>query len=168
MRYLLSCCSRAPHPPWWLRPLQEFEDDFSLQVTEDMKIDEVLASIAKKFGTLPAQQRLWHVTFLVLLFRAILLCNLLLTALLLLLLLLLLLGLVGKPCVIRDRFRGALRGGNRGGFAGWPPLSTLVRLEGFEEDWELAVFQGRAVGEGMTLGDAGITKDNTAPLITVR
>ena len=43
----------------------------------------------------------------------------------------------------------------------WQPASDLLRLEGFEEPWELAVFKGKECLGSSTLADCGITGDET-------
>merc|ERR1712224_612944 len=48
----------------------------------------------------------------------------------------------------------------------WQPASDLLRLEGFEEPWELAVFKGKECLGSSTLADCGITGDET--ITTVR
>lgn len=49
---------------------------------------------------------------------------------------------------------------------GWNPVDTLVRLEGFKEPWEFAVYKGRSVKLAASLKDNGITSDAT--ITTVR
>ena len=49
---------------------------------------------------------------------------------------------------------------------GWQPKDSLVRLEGFKDDWEFAVHQGRAVKLSASLRENGITSDAT--ITTVR
>lgn len=39
---------------------------------------------------------------------------------------------------------------------GWPPVGGLLRLEGFEEPWELLAFKGVELGDTATLQDAGL------------
>ena len=49
---------------------------------------------------------------------------------------------------------------------GWQPLESLVRLEGFKDDWEFAVHCGRGVKLSATLKENGIDADAT--ITTVR
>lgn len=43
---------------------------------------------------------------------------------------------------------------------------VLLRLEGFKEPWDVAVYKGKAVSGDKTLEEAGVSAD--APLVTVR
>ncbi len=49
----------------------------------------------------------------------------------------------------------------------WPAKQDLLRLEGFEEPWELCVFNGKECMEDQTLADCGISRDNNT-VTTVR
>jgi len=49
---------------------------------------------------------------------------------------------------------------------GWEPVDQLLRLEGFEEPWELAMYKGVELPSENTLADSGVT-DN-AMIVTVR
>ena len=48
-----------------------------------------------------------------------------------------------------------------------PPKQELLRLEGFEEPWEMCVLNGKECMEDQTLADCGISKDNST-VTTVR
>merc|ERR1712216_527386 len=48
-----------------------------------------------------------------------------------------------------------------------PPKQELLRLEGFEEPWEMFVLNGKECMEDQTLADCGISKDNNT-VTTVR
>ena len=48
-----------------------------------------------------------------------------------------------------------------------PPKQELLRLEGFEEPWEMCVLNGKECMEDQTLADCGISKDNNT-VTTVR
>ena len=39
---------------------------------------------------------------------------------------------------------------------GWPPVGGLLRLEGFEEPWELLAFKGVELGDATPLAAAGV------------
>uniref|UniRef100_A0A6T5ZNR3 Ubiquitin-like domain-containing protein n=3 Tax=Eukaryota TaxID=2759 RepID=A0A6T5ZNR3_DIALT len=47
----------------------------------------------------------------------------------------------------------------------WEPVSQLLRLEGFEENWELMVFEGRECADDSTLEDCGIEDGNTVTTV---
>jgi len=49
---------------------------------------------------------------------------------------------------------------------GWPPVDELLRLEGFEEPWELAMHKGIELPSDSTLSECGITEDSL--IVTVR
>ena len=49
----------------------------------------------------------------------------------------------------------------------WPAKQDLLRLEGFEEPWEMCVLNGKECMEDQTLEDCGITKSNNT-VTTVR
>ena len=49
---------------------------------------------------------------------------------------------------------------------GWQSVESLVRLEGFKDDWEFAVHRGRHVKLSATLKENGI--DTDATITTVR
>ena len=49
---------------------------------------------------------------------------------------------------------------------GWEPVSQLLRLEGFEENFEMTVFEGRECMDDTTLEDCGI--EDGATVTTVR
>ena len=49
----------------------------------------------------------------------------------------------------------------------WPAKQDLLRLEGFEEPWEMCVLHGKECMEDQTLEDCGITKTNNT-VTTVR
>ena len=52
---------------------------------------------------------------------------------------------------------------------GWAQADDLLRLEGFNDPWERAIFKGRELKAESTLAEQGITAtDADAPLITVR
>eukprot|EP00241_Pyramimonas_parkeae_P009638 CAMPEP_0114228142 /NCGR_PEP_ID=MMETSP0058-20121206/2179_1 /TAXON_ID=36894 /ORGANISM="Pyramimonas parkeae, CCMP726" /LENGTH=107 /DNA_ID=CAMNT_0001339057 /DNA_START=1060 /DNA_END=1383 /DNA_ORIENTATION=+ len=42
---------------------------------------------------------------------------------------------------------------------GWPPVDELLRLEGFEEPWELIMHKGIELPADSTLADCGINSD---------
>ena len=44
---------------------------------------------------------------------------------------------------------------------GWAPVDTLMRLEGFEEPWELAIHKGVELKNDATLSENGIAPDAT-------
>lgn len=48
----------------------------------------------------------------------------------------------------------------------WEPVDQLLRLEGFTDPWERAVYKGRELDQETTLEACGVKGD--APLITVR
>mmetsp|Transcript_16573 Transcript_16573/g.22885 ORF Transcript_16573/g.22885 Transcript_16573/m.22885 type:complete len:133 (+) Transcript_16573:104-502(+) len=49
---------------------------------------------------------------------------------------------------------------------GWEPVDQLLRLEGFEEPWELAMYKGNEIPSDKTLSDCGIKDD--CLVVTVR
>lgn len=44
---------------------------------------------------------------------------------------------------------------------GWEPVDSLMRLDGFEEPWELAMYQGVELPSDATLEECGIVGDST-------
>jgi len=51
-------------------------------------------------------------------------------------------------------------------YFGWPPVDQLLRLEGFEEPWELAQVKGVELPSEDTLEKCGVTEDTM--VVTVR
>ncbi|KAK3282015.1 hypothetical protein CYMTET_10226 [Cymbomonas tetramitiformis] len=49
---------------------------------------------------------------------------------------------------------------------GWEPVDTLLRLEGFEEPWELAMYKGVELPSDSTLEDCNVPDEAT--VVTVR
>lgn len=49
---------------------------------------------------------------------------------------------------------------------GWQPVDQLLRLEGFEEPWELAIYLGSDMDDQSTLAECGIS--DGATVTTVR
>ena len=55
--------------------------------------------------------------------------------------------------------------------SGWAQADTLLRLEGFEDPWERAIYNGRELKSDATLAEQGIVaagKDSSAVIVTVR
>lgn len=50
---------------------------------------------------------------------------------------------------------------------GWAPPDSLLRLEGFEDPWERALFKGRELRTDEPLAAQGVTASD-APIVTVR
>ena len=48
---------------------------------------------------------------------------------------------------------------------GWEPVEGLLRLEGFQEPWEKAVFRGRELKPDQTLEGAGLTDGAVVTLV---
>ncbi len=51
---------------------------------------------------------------------------------------------------------------------GWAPVKELLRLEGFTDPWERAIYKGRELPLEASLADAGISSDGGDPVVTVR
>ena len=51
-------------------------------------------------------------------------------------------------------------------YFGWPPVDQLLRLEGFEEPWELAEVKGVELPSEDTLEKCGVKEDTM--IVTVR
>lgn len=49
----------------------------------------------------------------------------------------------------------------------WAPVESLLRLDGFEDAWERAIYKGRELSMESVLRDAGVTSGDDA-IITVR
>ena len=49
----------------------------------------------------------------------------------------------------------------------WAPVDSLLRLDGFEDAWERAIYKGRELSMDSVLRDAGVTSGDEA-IITVR
>jgi hypothetical protein len=55
--------------------------------------------------------------------------------------------------------------------SGWAQADTLLRLEGFEDPWERAIYNGRELKADATLAEQGVVaagKDPDAVVVTVR
>jgi len=48
---------------------------------------------------------------------------------------------------------------------GWQPVDSLVRLEGFRDPWEFAVYMGRNVNPAVSLKANGIATDATIAVV---
>lgn len=49
----------------------------------------------------------------------------------------------------------------------WAPVDSLLRLDGFEDPWERAIYKGRELSMDSVLRDAGVTSGDDA-IVTVR
>lgn len=53
--------------------------------------------------------------------------------------------------------------------SGWAKADSLLRLEGFNDPWERAIFKGRELKSDATLAEQGVTlAGEDSPIITVR
>ena len=50
----------------------------------------------------------------------------------------------------------------------WEPTDRLLRLDGFADPWERAIYKGRELALDSSLTDAGISMDSKDPVVTVR
>ena len=50
----------------------------------------------------------------------------------------------------------------------WEPVDSLLRLDGFEEPWERAIYQGRELIGNATLQECGLSNQDDTAIVTVR